>query len=111
MPQDTGIYTCIAINDHGTASSSASIKVQGDVEQGDACVIYFHLCFMQDNVGKGPIYFLRFSCCASKILKRESFRFFVHVNKGWGNSRKHCLIDVFCIYAHVKASQRPQLDP
>ncbi|XP_053482979.1 kalirin [Ictalurus furcatus] len=29
MPQDTGIYTCIAINDHGTASSSASIKVQG----------------------------------------------------------------------------------
>ncbi|KAJ8392673.1 hypothetical protein AAFF_G00073470 [Aldrovandia affinis] len=29
MPQDTGIYTCVAINDHGTASSSASIKVQG----------------------------------------------------------------------------------
>ncbi|XP_027020156.2 kalirin isoform X5 [Tachysurus fulvidraco] len=29
MPQDTGIYTCTAINDHGTASSSASIKVQG----------------------------------------------------------------------------------
>uniref|UniRef100_A0A1A8F278 Rho guanine nucleotide exchange factor 25 n=3 Tax=Nothobranchius TaxID=28779 RepID=A0A1A8F278_9TELE len=29
MPQDTGIYTCIAVNDHGAASSSASIKVQG----------------------------------------------------------------------------------
>ncbi|KAM9341804.1 kalirin [Pholidichthys leucotaenia] len=29
MPQDTGIYTCIAVNDHGSASSSASIKVQG----------------------------------------------------------------------------------
>ena len=30
MPQDTGIYTCVAVNDHGTASSSASIKVQGE---------------------------------------------------------------------------------
>ncbi|KAM9850558.1 kalirin isoform 2-T2 [Aulostomus maculatus] len=29
MPQDTGIYTCMAVNDHGSASSSASIKVQG----------------------------------------------------------------------------------
>ncbi|KAL4608981.1 kalirin-like isoform X1 [Arapaima gigas] len=29
MPQDTGIYTCTAVNDHGSASSSASIKVQG----------------------------------------------------------------------------------
>ncbi|XP_056145619.1 kalirin [Lampris incognitus] len=29
MPQDTGIYTCVAINDHGSASSSASIRVQG----------------------------------------------------------------------------------
>uniref|UniRef100_A0A3Q0T668 non-specific serine/threonine protein kinase n=1 Tax=Amphilophus citrinellus TaxID=61819 RepID=A0A3Q0T668_AMPCI len=29
MPQDTGIYTCVAINSHGTSSSSASIKVQG----------------------------------------------------------------------------------
>ncbi|XP_056611720.1 kalirin isoform X2 [Triplophysa dalaica] len=29
MPQDTGIYTCVAVNEHGTASSSASIKVQG----------------------------------------------------------------------------------
>ncbi|KAI4789412.1 hypothetical protein KUCAC02_035257, partial [Chaenocephalus aceratus] len=27
--QDTGIYTCVAVNDHGSASSSASIKVQG----------------------------------------------------------------------------------
>lgn len=30
MPQDTGIYTCVAVNSHGTSSSSASIKVQGD---------------------------------------------------------------------------------
>uniref|UniRef100_A0A4W6G4F5 non-specific serine/threonine protein kinase n=1 Tax=Lates calcarifer TaxID=8187 RepID=A0A4W6G4F5_LATCA len=30
MPQDTGIYTCVAVNDHGSASSSASIKVQGN---------------------------------------------------------------------------------
>ncbi|XP_039613341.1 kalirin isoform X3 [Polypterus senegalus] len=29
IPQDTGIYTCVAVNDHGSASSSASIKVQG----------------------------------------------------------------------------------
>lgn len=31
MPQDTGIYTCVAVNDHGSASSSASIKVQGPI--------------------------------------------------------------------------------
>uniref|UniRef100_A0A4W5Q235 non-specific serine/threonine protein kinase n=1 Tax=Hucho hucho TaxID=62062 RepID=A0A4W5Q235_9TELE len=35
MPQDTGIYTCVAVNDHGTASSSASIKVQGSQQQFD----------------------------------------------------------------------------
>uniref|UniRef100_A0AAR2KVC0 non-specific serine/threonine protein kinase n=1 Tax=Pygocentrus nattereri TaxID=42514 RepID=A0AAR2KVC0_PYGNA len=34
MPQDTGIYTCVAINDHGTASSSASIKVQVSTYDG-----------------------------------------------------------------------------
>ena len=34
MPQDTGIYTCVAVNDHGSASSSASIKVQGE---GEGC--------------------------------------------------------------------------
>uniref|UniRef100_A0A674C242 non-specific serine/threonine protein kinase n=1 Tax=Salmo trutta TaxID=8032 RepID=A0A674C242_SALTR len=34
MPQDTGIYTCVAVNDHGTASSSASIKVQASTYDG-----------------------------------------------------------------------------
>uniref|UniRef100_A0A8C7FFF9 non-specific serine/threonine protein kinase n=1 Tax=Oncorhynchus kisutch TaxID=8019 RepID=A0A8C7FFF9_ONCKI len=34
MPQDTGIYTCMAVNDHGTASSSASIKVQVSTYDG-----------------------------------------------------------------------------
>lgn len=41
MPQDTGIYTCVAVNDHGTASSSASIKVQGEKTQREMkmCVV------------------------------------------------------------------------
>ncbi|KAG9466857.1 hypothetical protein GDO78_015966, partial [Eleutherodactylus coqui] len=29
MPQDSGIYTCVASNEHGSASTSATIKVQG----------------------------------------------------------------------------------
>lgn len=60
MPQDTGIYTCVAINDHGTASSSASIKVQGNVEKRDSQLrdVSF-IIITQDNEGKGPICFLR----------------------------------------------------
>lgn len=30
MPQDSGIYSCLAVNEIGSASSSATIKVQGD---------------------------------------------------------------------------------
>lgn len=92
MPQDTGIYTCIAINDHGTASSSASIKVQGNVEKGDAQLsdVSF-ISIMQDIVGEGHIYLS-----------------FVIVNRGV--SMNHSLIDVFHIYAHVKVFQQPQLD-
>ncbi|XP_059822545.1 kalirin isoform X4 [Hypanus sabinus] len=29
MPQDSGIYSCVAVNEIGTASSSATVKVQG----------------------------------------------------------------------------------
>lgn len=59
MPQDTGIYTCIAINDHGTASSSASIKVQGNVEKGDAQLLdVSFISIVQDNVRAGRIYYL-----------------------------------------------------
>ncbi|KAM4026041.1 kalirin isoform 3-T3 [Anomaloglossus baeobatrachus] len=29
LPQDSGIYTCVATNEHGSASTSATIKVQG----------------------------------------------------------------------------------
>ncbi|EGV96406.1 Kalirin [Cricetulus griseus] len=34
MPQDSGIYTCIATNDHGSASTSATVKVQDAAADG-----------------------------------------------------------------------------
>lgn len=41
MPQDSGIYTCIATNDHGTTSTSATVKVQGTVSLLVEHFLYF----------------------------------------------------------------------
>lgn len=83
MPQDTGIYTCTAINDHGTASSSASIKVQGNVEKGDDwCAFYFHLktlrriikdpsIFSSSYFEKGVIHMFCFLCLLRKKAAGE----------------------------------------
>lgn len=84
MPQDTGIYTCTAINDHGTASSSASIKVQGNAQKG--------------NVQQKRVLYI--FCLLCLLIK-----------DGGGRGTNHCVIDVFCVFAHVKASQQPPLDP
>uniref|UniRef100_A0A8D0CMK3 non-specific serine/threonine protein kinase n=1 Tax=Scleropages formosus TaxID=113540 RepID=A0A8D0CMK3_SCLFO len=74
MPQDTGIYTCVAVNDHGTASSSASIKVQGGYSTYDGTGIQwkdnFELAFSEiSEIGRG-----RFSVvkkCLNRSTKKE----------------------------------------
>uniref|UniRef100_A0A672S8M7 non-specific serine/threonine protein kinase n=1 Tax=Sinocyclocheilus grahami TaxID=75366 RepID=A0A672S8M7_SINGR len=74
MPQDTGIYTCVAVNDHGTASSSASIKVQGKKKQRGIKMsswkdnfesAFTELC----EIGRGRFSVVR--KCLSKASKKE----------------------------------------
>ncbi|KPP73207.1 hypothetical protein Z043_107722 [Scleropages formosus] len=72
MPQDTGIYTCVAVNDHGTASSSASIKVQDSTYDGTGIQWKdnFELAFSEiSEIGRG-----RFSVvkkCLNRSTKKE----------------------------------------
>uniref|UniRef100_A0A674C891 non-specific serine/threonine protein kinase n=1 Tax=Salmo trutta TaxID=8032 RepID=A0A674C891_SALTR len=68
MPQDTGIYTCVAVNDHGTASSSASIKVQGkrNIQWKDNFESSFtEIC----EIGRGRFSVVR--KCLNKASKKE----------------------------------------
>uniref|UniRef100_A0A8C1E0X6 non-specific serine/threonine protein kinase n=1 Tax=Cyprinus carpio carpio TaxID=630221 RepID=A0A8C1E0X6_CYPCA len=72
MPQDTGIYTCVAVNDHGTASSSASIKVQASTYDGTGIQwkdnfesAFTELC----EIGRGRFSVVR--KCLSKASKKE----------------------------------------
>uniref|UniRef100_A0A4W5Q7H4 Kalirin RhoGEF kinase n=1 Tax=Hucho hucho TaxID=62062 RepID=A0A4W5Q7H4_9TELE len=72
MPQDTGIYTCVAVNDHGTASSSASIKVQASTYDGMGIQwkdnfesSYTEIC----EIGRGRFSVVR--KCLNKASKKE----------------------------------------
>uniref|UniRef100_A0A6Q2ZJM2 non-specific serine/threonine protein kinase n=1 Tax=Esox lucius TaxID=8010 RepID=A0A6Q2ZJM2_ESOLU len=74
MPQDTGIYTCVAVNDHGTASSSASIKVQGRSSTYDGMGIQwkdnFESTFTEIcEIGRGRFSVVR--KCLNKATKKE----------------------------------------
>uniref|UniRef100_A0A7N8YQX3 non-specific serine/threonine protein kinase n=1 Tax=Mastacembelus armatus TaxID=205130 RepID=A0A7N8YQX3_9TELE len=76
MPQDTGIYTCVAINDHGSASSSASIKVQGNASYSgyDGTGIQwkenFDSTFTEiSEIGRGRFSVVR--KCLNKSTKKE----------------------------------------
>uniref|UniRef100_A0A8C1TL16 non-specific serine/threonine protein kinase n=1 Tax=Cyprinus carpio TaxID=7962 RepID=A0A8C1TL16_CYPCA len=73
MPQDTGIYKCVAVNDHGTASSSASIKVQGKRNRGIKMGIWkdnFESTFTElCEIGRGRFSVVR--KCLSKASKKE----------------------------------------
>ena len=46
MPQDSGIYTCIAANDHGTTSTSATVKVQGTISLINIVYALFNIHFL-----------------------------------------------------------------
>ncbi|CAB1346631.1 unnamed protein product [Coregonus sp. 'balchen'] len=59
MPQDTGIYTCVAVNDHGTASSSASIKVQDSLVWQQSVVSTVDVCVKIEDLIPGGHYQFR----------------------------------------------------
>uniref|UniRef100_H3DDY1 non-specific serine/threonine protein kinase n=1 Tax=Tetraodon nigroviridis TaxID=99883 RepID=H3DDY1_TETNG len=72
MPQDTGIYTCVAVNDHGSASSSASIKVQDAGFDGTGIhwkenfeSMFSEIC----EIGRGRFSVVR--KCLNKSTKKE----------------------------------------
>uniref|UniRef100_A0A7N8XJ37 non-specific serine/threonine protein kinase n=1 Tax=Mastacembelus armatus TaxID=205130 RepID=A0A7N8XJ37_9TELE len=72
MPQDTGIYTCVAINDHGSASSSASIKVQDSGYDGTGIQWKenFDSTFTEiSEIGRGRFSVVR--KCLNKSTKKE----------------------------------------
>uniref|UniRef100_A0A8C4EB09 non-specific serine/threonine protein kinase n=1 Tax=Dicentrarchus labrax TaxID=13489 RepID=A0A8C4EB09_DICLA len=70
MPQDTGIYTCVAVNDHGSASSSASIKVQGNTPRLKRWKENFESTFSEIcEIGRGRFSVVR--KCLNKSTKKE----------------------------------------
>ncbi|KAG2459312.1 KALRN protein, partial [Polypterus senegalus] len=72
IPQDTGIYTCVAVNDHGSASSSASIKVQDS--SYDGTTIHWKDNFESSYINLAEIGRGRFSVvrkCVNRATKKE----------------------------------------
>uniref|UniRef100_A0AAY4EB41 non-specific serine/threonine protein kinase n=1 Tax=Denticeps clupeoides TaxID=299321 RepID=A0AAY4EB41_9TELE len=79
LPQDTGIYTCVAVNDHGTASSSASIKVQATTYDGTGIQWKdnFESIFIEScEIARGRFSVVR--KCLNKVTKKEVAAKFVN---------------------------------